>query len=96
MLLEAKTFETKPSADSKTYSVPCAFRFAGVSIVHAVMHAISSESATPNCRRTLSSFFALSVDDALGLREAGGASRMSAVVFDTFCSRCVTLIAICL
>ena len=32
--LRPKTLDTKPSADSKTYSVPCAFRFAGDRIAH--------------------------------------------------------------
>mmetsp|Transcript_27529 Transcript_27529/g.69681 ORF Transcript_27529/g.69681 Transcript_27529/m.69681 type:complete len:216 (+) Transcript_27529:1195-1842(+) len=92
-----KTLATKPTAVSKTYSVPCDLRFAGVIIVHWVMHAMCSVSGMPSRLRILSSFLAES--ELAGFScwaRPRGASRMSAVVFDTFCSRCDTVIAICL
>mmetsp|Transcript_29389 Transcript_29389/g.69226 ORF Transcript_29389/g.69226 Transcript_29389/m.69226 type:complete len:209 (-) Transcript_29389:398-1024(-) len=92
-----KTLATKPTAVSKTYSVPCDLRLPGVIIIHCVMHAMCSVSGMPSRLRILSSFFAES--ELAGFSccaRPRGASRMSAVVFDTFCSRCVTVIAICL
>mmetsp|Transcript_22769 Transcript_22769/g.67031 ORF Transcript_22769/g.67031 Transcript_22769/m.67031 type:complete len:203 (-) Transcript_22769:226-834(-) len=86
---------TKPTSVSKTYIVPCSRRLDGLTIVAAHMKAIVSVSGTPSRWRTLSSFLAeMGSAASAGCVSPRGASPVSAIAVDTFCSRCVTSIAI--